>query len=79
MKKIIIIFALVVSGFSMAQSDNPYIYNQPEDSEMQENSTPAGPGDPGAAPIDEYIPVLFVVAIVLAFTASTKKKVIERK
>ncbi|GEN76178.1 hypothetical protein [Chryseobacterium hagamense] len=74
MKKIIILFSLVISGFSLAQSDNPYIYNQPETSEMQEEGTPAGPGDPGGAPIDEYIPALFIVATVLAFAASNRKK-----
>lgn len=74
MKNIIILFSLFVSGFSLAQSDNPYIYNQPETSEMQKESTPAGPGDPGSVPIDEYIPALFIMATVLAFVASNKKK-----
>ncbi|WP_294304037.1 hypothetical protein [uncultured Chryseobacterium sp.] len=79
MKKIIIIFSLIVSGFLSAQSDNPYIYDQPDEtSEMQDKSTPAGPGDPGAAPINEYVPFLFMVAAVLAFTASYKKKAIEK-
>ncbi|WP_294198105.1 hypothetical protein [Chryseobacterium sp. sg2396] len=79
MKKIIIIFALIVSGFLSAQSDNPYVYDQPDEtSEMQDKSTPAGPGDPGVAPIDEYLPFLFMVAVVLVFVASNKKKAIEK-
>lgn len=78
MKKIIIVFSLAVSGFSLAQSDNPYIYDQDETPAMQERDTPAGPGDPGAAPIDEYIPVLFIIGTVLAFTASNKKKRTEK-
>lgn len=78
MKKIIILFSLVISGFSLAQSDNPYVYNQPETSEMQEERAPAEPGDPGAAPIDEYIPALFIVATILAFAASHKKRQAEK-
>lgn len=78
MKKIIIIFSLAVSGFSLAQSHNPYVYDQPETSAMQERDTPAGPGDPGSVPIDEYIPALFIIGIVLAFGASNKKKQIEK-
>lgn len=74
MKKIIIIFSLAVSGFSLAQSHNPYVYDQPETSAMQERDTPAGPGDPGSVPIDEYILALFIIGIVLAFGASNKKK-----
>ncbi len=79
MKKIIIIFALIVSGFLSAQSDNPYVYDQPDEtSEMQDKSTPAGPGDPGSVPIDEYIPALFITAVVLAFAVSNKKRGIEK-
>lgn len=68
----------MVSGFSLAQSGNPYIYDQPETSEMEEKSTPAGPGDPGSVPIDEYIPALFITAVVLAFAVSNKKRGIEK-
>lgn len=78
MKKIIIIFSLAVSGFSLAQSHNPYVYDQPETSAMQERDTPAGPGDPGSVPIDEYIPALFIIGIALAFGASNKRKQIEK-
>ncbi|MDQ1161001.1 hypothetical protein QE422_001369 [Chryseobacterium sp. SORGH_AS 447] len=78
MKKIIIALSLAVSGFSLAQSDNPYVYDQDQTSAMQERDTPAGPGDPGAAPIDEYLPFLFMVAVVLVFTASNKAKSIEK-
>ncbi len=77
MKKIIIIFSLAVSGFSLAQSHNPYVYDQPETSAMQERDTPAGPGDPGSVPIDEYIPALFIMATILIFATINKKKVIE--
>ena len=51
---------------------------QDQTSAMQERDTPAGPGDPGAAPIDEYLPFLFMVAVVLVFTASNKAKSIEK-
>jgi hypothetical protein len=78
MKKIIIIFSLMVSGFSLAQSHNPYVYDQPETSAMEERDTPAGPGDPNPVPIDGYIPALFIIGIVLAFGASNKKKQIEK-
>jgi hypothetical protein len=74
MKKIIILFSLVVSGLALAQSDNPYVYNQPETSEIQEEGTPAGPGDPGVVSIDDYIPGLFIMATVLAFAASHRKR-----
>lgn len=78
MKKIILVFSLAVSSFSLAQSDNLYVYDQDETPAMQERDTPAGPGDPGVAPIDEYIPVLFLVAIVLVYTASNRKKQTEK-
>lgn len=70
---------MVVSGFSLAQTDNPYVYDQNGTSAMQEDGSPAGPGDPGSVPIDEYIPALFIVATVLAFAASNKRRLIEKK
>lgn len=78
MKKIIILFSLVISGFALAQSDNPYIHNEPETSEMQEERAPSEPGDPNPVPIDEYIPTLFIIGIILAFVACNMKKQTEK-
>ena len=68
----------MVSGFSLAQSDNPYVYDQNGTSAMQEEDNPAGPGDPNPAPIDEYIPALFIIGTVLVFVVSNKKKQTEK-
>jgi len=35
---------------------------------------PANPGDPGVAPIDDYIPVLLIIAVGLAIAFANKKK-----
>ncbi|WP_162088587.1 hypothetical protein [Chryseobacterium aquaeductus] len=65
MKKLIIIGSIVLSGFAFAQqnSDNPYVYDEPEVTEG--DVFPGNPGDPNAAPIDEYIPALLIMAIAM--------------
>lgn len=74
MKKIIIIFVIVLSGFTFAQesSDNPFVYNNGT-TELQEEDT--FPANPGLAPIDDYIPGLLVVAVALVIAYANKKKV----
>ncbi|MCX8531545.1 hypothetical protein [Chryseobacterium luquanense] len=73
MKKLIITFSIVLSGFACAQSsdDNPYLYDEPSPTEG--DTFPGNPGDPNAAPVDQYIPALFVLAITIILGASTKK------
>lgn len=75
MKKIIIMCSLVISGFAFAdQSDNPYIYDEPQMETMAEGDAPAGPGDPGVAPIDQYIPALILAGVVIAFACGRRKE-----
>jgi hypothetical protein len=76
MKKIIIMCSLVLSGFAFAdQSDNPYIYDEPEMGTMAEGDSPAGPGDPGVVPIDQYIPMLVLAGVIIAFAYGRRKEV----
>lgn len=76
MKKIIITCSLILSCFAFAgKSDNPYIYDEPEMGTMAEGDAPAGPGDPNAAPIDQYIPVLALVGVAIAFAYGRRKKI----
>ena len=65
MKKLIIISSILLSGLAFAQnnSDNPFIYDEPEVTEA--DVFPGNPGDPNAAPIDEYIPALLIMAIAM--------------
>lgn len=74
MKKIIIMFVMVLSGFVFAQesTDNPFIYDNGTTELQEEDVLPANPGDP--APIDDYIPVLLIIAIGLAIAFANKKK-----
>ena len=43
---------------------------------MAEGDAPAGPGDPNSAPIDQYIPVLILVGIAIAFVYGRKKDIV---
>jgi hypothetical protein len=74
MKKIIVIFVMVLSGFTFAQesSDNPFVYNNGT-TELQEEDVL--PGNPGDAPIDDYIPALLIVAVAFVIAYANKKKV----
>lgn len=76
MKKIIIMFVMVLSGFVFAQesSDNPFIYDTGTTELQEEDVLPANPGDPGLAPIDDYIPVLLIIALGLTIACANKKK-----
>lgn len=74
MKKIIIMCSLVLSGLAFAeQSDNPFVYDEPSAETMAEGDAPAGPGDPNPAPIDQYVPVLLLVGLAIAFTYGKKR------
>jgi len=69
-------FSLILSSFAFAgQSENPYIYDESSMATMAEGDAPAGPGDPNAAPIDQYIPVLVLAAIAITFIYGRRKKV----
>lgn len=76
MKKIIIMFVMVLSGFTFAQesSDNPYVYDNGTTELQEEDVYPANPGVMGV-PIDDYIPALLIVAIAFAIVYVNKKKV----
>jgi len=75
MKKIIIIGSIVFSGLTFAQdSDNPYIYDEPKQTSEVEKS-PGNPGDPvPMGPIDDYIPLLVIVAVGMVFVFANHKK-----
>ncbi|MGO4710668.1 hypothetical protein AB4Y90_16500 [Chryseobacterium sp. 2TAF14] len=76
MKKILIMFLIVLSGFAFAQNDsseNPFIYEESNDFQ-EEDVLPGNPGDPNPAPIDDYIPALLIMTIVLTFVYAKKKK-----
>lgn len=76
MKKILVISSIVLSGFAFAQnSDNPFIYDTSEDLQ-EEEVVPGNPGDPKPAPIDQYIPVLILTAVLLAYRYGKKKKIV---
>ncbi|MFY1048403.1 hypothetical protein [Chryseobacterium sp. GP-SGM7] len=78
MKKIILMFSLIVSGVALAQSDNIYVYDEPELTTMDVGDNPAGPGDPvNSSPIDQYIPVLLLFATALTFAYANKKRLTE--
>lgn len=75
MKKIIIIFVMLLSGFTFAQEstdDNVFVYDTSATELEEENVYPANPGD---VPIDDYIPVLLVVAVAFVIAYANKKKV----
>ncbi|WP_159479182.1 hypothetical protein [Chryseobacterium sp. 18068] len=73
MKKIIVIFIMVLSGFTFAQesSDNPFVYDNGT-TELQEEDVL--PGNPGDVPIDDYIPALLIVAVAFTIAYANKKK-----
>ncbi|WP_175622865.1 hypothetical protein [Chryseobacterium schmidteae] len=74
MKKIIIMFVIVLSGFTFAQesSGNPYVYDNGT-TELQEEDVL--PGNPGLVPIDDYIPALLIVAVAFVVAYAKRKKV----
>ena len=79
MQKIFIISALTLSSMAWSQqSDNPYIYEEPHESEMRaDGDAPAEPGDPPGNPINGYIPLLMAAALGLAAVYGKTKKVTE--
>lgn len=75
MKKIIVIFIMVLSGFTFAQEstdDNVFVYDTNATELEEEDVYPANPGD---VPIDDYIPALLVVAVAFVIAYANKKKV----
>ncbi|WP_404985273.1 hypothetical protein ACI513_18755 [Chryseobacterium sp. M5] len=75
MKKIIIIFVMLLSGFTFAQEstdDNVFVYDTSATELEEEDVYPANPGD---VPIDDYIPALLVVAVAFVIAYANKKKV----
>lgn len=75
MKKIIVIFVMVLSGFTFAQEstdDNVFVYDTSATELEEEDVYPANPGD---VPIDDYIPALLVVAVAFVIAYAKKKKV----
>lgn len=75
MKKIIVIFVMVLSGFTFAQEstdDNVFVYDTSATELEEEDVYPANPGD---VPIDDYIPALLVVAVAFVIAYANKKKV----
>lgn len=81
MKKIItktlVIFTMILSGFTLAQeeSDNPYVYETTSAEDDVAEDFPGNPGDP--APIDQYVPVLLIIAASLVVVYANKKKTAE--
>jgi len=75
MKKIIVIFVMLLSGFTFAQEstdDNVFVYDTSATELEEEDVYPANPGD---VPIDDYIPALLVVAVAFVIAYANKKKV----
>lgn len=78
MKKIIIIFVMLFSGFAFAQEssdDNVFVYDTDVNADEPEEED-VYPANPGGAPIDDYIPGLFIVGVALAIAYANKKKAI---
>lgn len=75
MKNIVTGFLLIISSVAFGQSDNPYVYDEPEMSTMADGDSPAGPGDPGSVPIDDYVPALLAVALIFTFVYAKRKNI----
>jgi len=78
MKKIIIMCAFVISGFALSQqnSDNSYLYKESY-SHAEEDAFPGNPGDPNPVPIDQYIPLLMIIAMSMVVVITKHKKEID--
>lgn len=76
MRKLIITFSIVLSGFACAQSsdDNPYLYDEPSATEGE--TFPGNPGDPNTAPVDQYIPCLLLTAIGMVVVFARKRETV---
>lgn len=74
MKKIIVMLMMLLSGYAFAQedSDNLYVYETSSSGDEEEEGFPGNPGDP--APIDQYVPLLLIVAASLVVVYANKKK-----
>ncbi|MBU8883097.1 hypothetical protein KSK37_08385 [Kaistella sp. DKR-2] len=81
MKKYITAAAIVLmSGYSLAQSDSRF-YNTEGSYKRGQETDPGGGGgiggeDPQPAPIDDYVPALFIAGLAIAaYYAGKKQKV----
>lgn len=79
MKRIILICTVVLSGSAFAQQQpsdtNLYVYKEVSDDLPEGDVFPGNPADP--APINQYVPVLALVAVAMVFAYARKKKVAE--
>ncbi|MBO6185060.1 MAG: hypothetical protein J6O88_10315 [Chryseobacterium sp.] len=68
-----------LSGFAFAQesSDNQFIYQTDTTELADEEEEDVYPANPGDVPIDDYIPVLLVVAVAFVIAFANKKKLTE--
>nr|WP_314494080.1 hypothetical protein [uncultured Chryseobacterium sp.] len=67
--------SVVLSGLAFAdQSDNPFVYEEEPLEVTAVGDAPAAPGDPGAVPIDQYIPFLLIAAAAITFTYGRRKR-----
>ncbi|UOU96700.1 hypothetical protein MUU74_09330 [Chryseobacterium daecheongense] len=76
MKKIVITSLIILSSSIFAQEssdNNPFVYQESSANETEEDVYPGNPGDPEPAPIDQYIPVLVIVAVGIIVYAKRKK------
>lgn len=67
---------MAFSGIAYAQqSDNPFVYDMTEE---KADPVPGTPGDPvQPAPIDEYVPILFIAGIATIILYAKRKKIID--
>ncbi|WP_435525832.1 hypothetical protein [Chryseobacterium indoltheticum] len=78
MKKIIVIFVMLLSGFTFAQEssdDNVFVYDTDVNAgatELEEEDV--YPANPGLVPIDDYVPALFIIAVAFVVAYANKKK-----
>lgn len=76
MKKIIMAGLMILSGGIFAQEsseDNPFVYQESVNNAEDDEVYPGNPGDPESAPIDQYIPVLVILAMGIIVYAKRKK------
>ncbi|MEY8759802.1 hypothetical protein [Chryseobacterium tongliaoense] len=89
MNKIIIACLIIFSSFAYAQesseNDNPFMREESsrassveeEETMVEEDIFPGNPGDPQAAPVDQYIPVLILVALGIIVAHVKRNKIAE--
>lgn len=76
MKKIVIASLIILSSSIFAREssdDNQFVYQGSSTKNTEEDVYPGNPGDPQPAPIDQYIPVLVIMAVGIIVYAKRKK------